>query len=536
MAHDSTLKRVTVANDDGDVYVESVGTDAEIVLKTQKVRVDGDVYCGASSSVGLSSRIDALKPPKCIRPGGDKLQHDGSNWTCVCVGAYGGSTCESTWSAEARVVNSTDNSYGSMSYGPYNSYGSMSYDPSAHHVSAFGDEILVGNGGAQKIPMILKRSPSGAWDAVWNLSSAYLWIAGTDDSTNAGASVALSGDIAVLGAPWQQFLGACTHWYNSSGMSYCAARPFYRRGPGFALVFERNADAASSWTLSANLTASDLNLTYDVDSRFGRDVAVSGGYALASTATYSVATGQTMASVYVFERAGSTWATWTQTTKLVSPSTNTFDSFGASIAISGEFALLGAHTDSENGNSAGAAYVYERSSTGAWEQKSKLVAFDATQGDQFGYQVSLSGNYALIGSPHDNEFGQSSGSAYVFTRSATTGDWTLDVKLTATNSAPGDRFGESVSISGTRVLVGAPGKSSAFGGSGVAYLFERQQDGTWKETGKLTDFDGVYSEFAKAVSVSSEYAAAASIDSMYYSNAGHTVHVIANVTSATDIA
>jgi hypothetical protein len=169
-------------------------------------------------------------------------------------------------------------------------------------------------------------------------------------------------------------------------------------------------------------------------------------------------------------------------------------------------------------------------------QKSKLVAFDATQGDQFGYQVSLSGNYALIGSPHDNEFGQSSGSAYVFTRSATTGDWTLDVKLTATNSAPGDRFGESVSISGTRVLVGAPGKSSAFGGSGVAYLFERQQDGTWKETGKLTDFDGVYSEFAKAVSVSSEYAAAASIDSMYYSNAGHTVHVIANVTSATDIA
>ena len=63
MAHDSTLKRVTVANDDGDVYVESVGTDAEIVLKTQKVRIDGDVYCGASSSVGLSSRIDALKPP-----------------------------------------------------------------------------------------------------------------------------------------------------------------------------------------------------------------------------------------------------------------------------------------------------------------------------------------------------------------------------------------------------------------------------------------------------------------------------------------
>lgn len=382
--------------------------------------------------------------------------------------------------------------------------------------------------------MILKRSPSGAWDAVWNLSSAYLWIAGTDDSTNVGASVALSGDIAILGAPWQQFLGPCTHWYNSTvGTTYCGNRAFHRQGPGFALVFERNADATSSWTLSANLTAS--NLTYDFNQpQFGRDVAISGGYALASTVEHWAGT-HIPASVYVFERTGSTWATWTQTTKLVSPSTNSGDNFGASIAISGEYALIGASRDNHNGNFAGAAYVYERSSTGAWEQKSKLVAFDAARDDQFGYHVSLSGDYALIGSPQDDESGQSSGSAYVFARSATTGDWTLDAKLIATNSAPGDRFGESVSISGTRVLIGAPGKASAFGGFGVAYLFERQQDGTWKETGKLTDFDGVYSEFAKAVSVSSEYAAAANIASNYhYSSDSSHMYVIANITSATD--
>ena len=44
MTQDSALRRVTMANDDGDVYVESAGQDAEIVLKTQKVRVDGDVF------------------------------------------------------------------------------------------------------------------------------------------------------------------------------------------------------------------------------------------------------------------------------------------------------------------------------------------------------------------------------------------------------------------------------------------------------------------------------------------------------------
>ena len=187
MAHDSTLKRVTVANDDGDVYVESVGTDAEIVLKTQKVRVDGDVYCGASSSVGISSRVDTVEtthaalesrvnalnatevelsavmtsrldalnatnaelkasdvamtsrldalnatnaelkanetallsrinellarvdalsnstlPPKCIPPGGEKLQYDGTQWTCVCVGSWSGETCETPPSPRDR--------------------------------------------------------------------------------------------------------------------------------------------------------------------------------------------------------------------------------------------------------------------------------------------------------------------------------------------------------------------------------------------------------------------------------------------------
>ena len=49
-----------MSNDDGDVYVESSGDGSEIVLKTEKVRVDGDVYCDGSQ-VGLSARIDTLK-------------------------------------------------------------------------------------------------------------------------------------------------------------------------------------------------------------------------------------------------------------------------------------------------------------------------------------------------------------------------------------------------------------------------------------------------------------------------------------------
>src|SRR5210317_1113716 len=56
---DTNLKRITVANDDGDVWVESTGEYSEVVLKTQKVRVDGDVYC-YDGDVGVSKRVDDL--------------------------------------------------------------------------------------------------------------------------------------------------------------------------------------------------------------------------------------------------------------------------------------------------------------------------------------------------------------------------------------------------------------------------------------------------------------------------------------------
>ena len=57
--HDADLGRVTISNDDGDVYVESTGEDSEIVLKTQKVRVLGDVYYN-DLNVGFSARLDTV--------------------------------------------------------------------------------------------------------------------------------------------------------------------------------------------------------------------------------------------------------------------------------------------------------------------------------------------------------------------------------------------------------------------------------------------------------------------------------------------
>ena len=87
---------MTLNNHDGDVYVETTGEYSEIVLKTPKVRVDGDVYC-FDGDVGISARIDAALPPKCVPPGGKYLQFNGTNWLCVCEPNWTGRCSGATW-------------------------------------------------------------------------------------------------------------------------------------------------------------------------------------------------------------------------------------------------------------------------------------------------------------------------------------------------------------------------------------------------------------------------------------------------------
>ena len=103
-------------------------------------------------------------------------------------------------------------------------------------------------------------------------------------------------------------------------------------------------------------------------------------------------------------------------------------------------------------------------------EESKLTASDGAAGDYFGRSVSISGDYALIGAWRDDDNGSSSGSAYVFIRSGTT--WTEQAKLTASDAAADDRFGLSVDISGDYALIGAYGDDDKGSSAGAAYFFK----------------------------------------------------------------
>ena len=74
--------------------------------------------------------------------------------------------------------------------------------------------------------------------------------------------------------------------------------------------------------------------------------------------------------------------------------------------------MIGAHSDDDNGNASGSAYVYVRSN-GVWTEQQKLTASDGAVDDYFGYSVSIDGDMAVIGAWRDDDNGGDSGSAYV---------------------------------------------------------------------------------------------------------------------------
>ncbi len=146
------------------------------------------------------------------------------------------------------------------------------------------------------------------------------------------------------------------------------------------------------------------------------------------------------------------------------------DQFGGSVSISGDRAIVGAHLEDTGGSDAGAAYIFERSS-GVWSEAAKIQASDIEATDFFGRSVSISGDRATVGASSEDTGGSNAGAAYIFERN-TSGVWSEVTKIQASDKQADDKFGESVSISGERVIVGAFLEDASGLSAGAAYIFE----------------------------------------------------------------
>jgi hypothetical protein len=183
--------------------------------------------------------------------------------------------------------------------------------------------------------------------------------------------------------------------------------------------------------------------------------------------------------------------------KLLPRDANAQNVFGASIAVSGNTALVGATTANGGpGAGTGAAYVFVKGPTGRWTQQAKLAASDpaGTAKENFGFSVALDGDTAVVGAPNRGTFSGDpfggAGAAYVFQRSGTKWSQQAILTLTPSGGVTGDFFGFSVAVSGGTVLAGAVGAALPLHGGNSGAVFEFVRSGAaWPQVARFAGAD-----------------------------------------------
>jgi len=243
------------------------------------------------------------------------------------------------------------------------------------------------------------------------------------------------------------------------------------------------------------IVASDSSST----NKFGFTGSIDGDYAVVGANRddeYGVFSGAS----YVYNKTGVN--IWDSETKLVGTDTSANDFFGTSVSISDDYLIVGAYGVQSQ---TGAAYIFRRTGLNTWDAGTKIIASDSAIGDQFGYSVAISGDYAIVGANrNDDGGGLHSGSAYIFRRTGAN-TWDAGTKIVASDSVGGQIFGFSVGIDGDYVIVGAPGNPSV-GPMGSAYAFRRTGLNTWDTGIKIVSTDIAISDyFGFSVSIYGDY-------------------------------
>jgi hypothetical protein len=232
---------------------------------------------------------------------------------------------------------------------------------------------------------------------------------------------------------------------------------------GAVYLYRRNA-GSGAWELLARLDAPDTGL----DRLFGFSVALDGDYLAVGVRWGSTAEVNASGAVYVYRRTGP--GSWSGPVRLTAapPVANAW--FGSAVSLSGDYLIVGAEQDGEAGASAGAAYIFRRTGTNAWDDQVKILAPDAVTAGDFGFAVSISGDVAVATAVYaDAGTVPDGGAAYLLRRTGLNA-WGDVSKFHAPDPETIGWFGHGAGISGTFVIIGASQEGPA--NEGAAYLFD----------------------------------------------------------------
>ncbi len=310
---------------------------------------------------------------------------------------------------------------------------------------------------------IFTKDSQGMWK-----QTAQLTASDAADGDQFGYSVAVDGDTIVVGAHMDDDGGA------ESGSVYVFTKP--SGDDGWDDWNSLSADG------KANLTAKVTAPGAAAGDKFGNSVAIDGNAIVVGAHKAGSVYAITKPSTDANNDGSNDWEDWdsldadgkaTLTAKLTASDAAAGDEFGTSVAINGNTVVVGAHQhdQSDTVNNSGAAYVFTKPGN-AWAtgtETAMLTASDGARGDEFGISVAVYGNTVVIGAHLDDDNGDKSGSAYLFTKPINSG-WvttTETAKIIDHDGAAEDRFGWSVAVDGSTAVVGAYGDESNKGAAHI---------------------------------------------------------------------
>ena len=230
---------------------------------------------------------------------------------------------------------------------------------------------------------------------------------------------------------------------------------------GSAYIFDLDG------TQLAKITASDGAAS----DQFGHSVAIGNGRIVVGARQDVLNSGSRSGSAYIFDLDG------TQLAKITASDGAAGDQFGSSVAVGNGRIVVGAYADDDNATNSGSAYIFDLDGT----QLAKIIASDGAANDYFSISVAIGNGRIVVGVPFDDDNGSASGSAYIFDL-----DGTQLAKITASDGAADDYFGQSVAVGNGRIVVGSYGDDDNGALSGSAYIYETPR--------VYTPYDLIYNE------------------------------------------
>ncbi len=234
------------------------------------------------------------------------------------------------------------------------------------------------------------------------------------------------------------------------------------------------------------------------DDHYGYKVAISGDFAIVGTPFDDVAANADQGSASFYHFNGTSWDLMQKITEAGGVAG---DVFGACVSISGDYAIVGIPGDDIGANTdQGSAIIYHYNGT-SWVMTQKITDNNGAATDYFGISASMDGNFLIVGANADDFGAQTDqGSACIFQNIG--GTWTLKQKIFDISGLKNDNFGQSVSISGSNLIVGEPGDDVGANADQGSVLFYYYNGTNWIMRTKLNQQGQADDEFGFSVSIS----------------------------------